>query len=586
MDFLGKLTVAADDRSLAVTPSGGIELRRVDPGDPAGIFLAYAAGDGWFRLQASNGRWLFGSAGQSPIAWYQVLYAIGTNDFGTRFTLEFFEPEQGRLRLAWEQEEQVALLLATGENPYCRCAFDVSTGWSFGRTFTARFLAPGLPQIRRSNQAVGADFSCAGRACVNLSGVRLPGLDAARAKFDGADLSAADLTGADFTGATFAGSRLSGAILDGATLVGADLRGAEMTATRLRGADLEEARVRPAGALGLDFTSLEDRRTRLVATDFSDADLTGAMFDPEPAYSEDPARRTVFHRARVPFSAVRLRWRILDLTDALVPDLPLDLSNLDATQAVLSGMRDLHGRIYRQARFDGAVMQDVNLAGSNLTSASFRGAVLEGEEGGRPSAVLAAAVLQNADLSNALLSGVDFSHAYLFGDSASVAGATLRRVVMAFAYLVGLDLSAVREKQLQGGVFTDACLVNAKLDGADLSGLDGASTTLVRAALQGASFESATLFDAVLVDAAVALEAGSLDVTLSLDGRKVTFPVAFEATRIDPARSTNASTRCPNRSNGPCTGDKLVSPNAPTQWPPAAVAEARDLLLRLVRRET
>jgi uncharacterized protein YjbI with pentapeptide repeats len=387
------------------------------------------------------------------------------------------------------------------------------------------------------------------------------------------------------TGATFLGSRVSGARLEGATLVGADFTGADMAAAILRGADLTEARVRGRGNnLGLDLRSLADRRTRLVGTDFSDTDVTGALFDPEPDYSTDADRRTRFTRARVPFSALGLRWSLLDLTESLVPDLPRDLSNLDASRAVLSGMRDLHDRIYVQARFDGALMQGVNLAGSNLTSASFRGAVLDGEEGGRPAAVLAATLLQNADFANALLSGVDFSHAYFFGDSASVAGATLRRVVMVSAYLTGLDFSAVRERQLEGGVFTDACLVNANFKGTDLRGIDGAPTTMVRCALQGASFEAATLFDAVLVDAAVAREAGSLEVTLTLDGRPIRFPVSYQPTRIDPARATNASTRCPNRADGPCTGDKLISPNAPTSWPPTRVAADRESVLRLVRR--
>lgn len=46
-----------------------------------------------------------------------------------------------------------------------------------------------------------------------------------------------------------------------------------------------------------------------------------------------------------------------------------------------------------------------------------------------------------------------------------------------------------------------------------------------------------------------------------------------------PASATGAETKCPDREQGPCTGARLVSPNAPmTAWPPA-VAQHRAVIL-------
>jgi Pentapeptide repeats (8 copies) len=159
---------------------------------------------------------------------------------------------------------------------------------------------------------------------------------------------------------------------------------------------------------------------------------------------------------------------------------------------------------------------------------------------------------------------------YLYGLKASLSGATTVLANFANAYLTGLDLSSVRDKQMQGATFTGACLANCNCRGTDFTDYRGKSVSLSKACLQGADFSDATLFGAVMVDAAVATEAGKLQATLNLHGTPQVIPISYKPTVIPP-NATNGQTKCPSRATGPCTGSKLVSPAAPmTVWPSKA----------------
>src|SRR4051794_25029241 len=72
MVFLGKIALESGGTRLAVTPEGEVALLALSPTDPAGIFLAYDLGGGWYSLQCHLGSWLRFDALQSPIAWYPV----------------------------------------------------------------------------------------------------------------------------------------------------------------------------------------------------------------------------------------------------------------------------------------------------------------------------------------------------------------------------------------------------------------------------------------------------------------------------------------------------------------------------------
>ncbi|HYW21486.1 MAG TPA: pentapeptide repeat-containing protein [Nodularia sp. (in: cyanobacteria)] len=86
---------------------------------------------------------------------------------------------------------------------------------------------------RRENLGLKVDLIWAFLDGANLSGVNLSG-----AFLNGADLSGAFLNGADLNGADLSGADLSGADLSGADLSGADLRKSRVTATNFDNATL------------------------------------------------------------------------------------------------------------------------------------------------------------------------------------------------------------------------------------------------------------------------------------------------------------------------------------------------------------
>ena len=54
---------------------------------------------------------------------------------------------------------------------------------------------------------------------------------------------------------------------------------------------------------------------------------------------------------------------------------------------------------------------------------------------------------------------------------------------------------------------------------------------------------------------------------LEIKDPKLPPTISYERTYLPP-KATNDQTKCPNSQKGPCTGEKLTSPNAPmTQWP-------------------
>ncbi len=406
-------------------------------------------------------------------------------------------------------------------------------------------VTPGAAQIAANGGCPGADL-----AHVDLSGVEWPKVD----------LTGADLTGANLTGANLANAKLKRATLTGATLRGANLAGADFTG---------------AVVTGLDLRSQGDQITDLRGTIFDGLDLTSVLFDPTPRFSTDPAHLTSFVNATLTFATIGKKWDRLNLTNARIVGLPTDLSNLSAVHADLTNIQ-LPQAVLKHAVLDQATLQGANLASSDLSFASLKGAIPDGDAGRNlAAAVLAAATLFDADLSGAQLSGADLSYVYLYGQNASVSGATMNLVNLAGAYLTGLDFQAIEDKQLQGTTFSGACLVNCRFQGTQLTNLDGKNASLTKACLQGANFADASLDGAVLVDAAVATGAGSLPVTLQIGGRPVKLSLTFDATTL-PAGVTNGQTKCPNSQNGPCTADKLIAPKAPTQWPPANYQQERD----------
>ncbi|MBK6515313.1 MAG: DUF2169 domain-containing protein [Polyangiaceae bacterium] len=184
-----------------------------------------------------------------------------------------------------------------------------------------------------------------------------------------------------------------------------------------------------------------------------------------------------------------------------------DLSGLDLSEALLEGAR-LQGASLRGASLRGATLARADLTGADLTGADLsevnlgeavlKDAVLDG-------AKLLLAVLWKTDLSGAKLRGARLHEEAVlpaFGDKPSreVAGAGLYQAKLQGADLSGLvaPRSTWLELDLRGVTFAkgdlrDAVLVSCQLDGADLSGAGLERTAFVQSSAIGARFTGASL---------------------------------------------------------------------------------------------
>jgi uncharacterized protein YjbI with pentapeptide repeats len=376
------------------------------------------------------------------------------------------------------------------------------------------------------------------------------------------DLSGRNLTQADFTGSTLKDVKFNGANLTSAVLASLDLRSTTLTGATLTDADLSRANLKD---MTIDAAVLT--RIKMLATDCTQAKL-GTCTAAEPGiFSRDPnERRTCFAKATIPAALLGLDWQALDLGDATISNLPVDLTKLDARYALLHGI-NLSDKILIEAKFDHAELRRGSLANSDLTSATFNKASLQGVEGENPCS-LSKAFMKNAVFDDANLTGVNATYVYFYDLQASVARAVLAGCDFSNAYLSGVNFSGVRDGAMQGVKFNGACLINADFNGVKFSNYGQNSSSLSNACLQGVNFTNATLSGTFMRDAAVSLATGKFDVTRRLKYRGPLEPtkLAYKVTEIDPASATSGSTECPTAGNGPCTGGKLISPNAPKSW--------------------
>jgi uncharacterized protein YjbI with pentapeptide repeats len=532
--FLGKWSFWSNNQYL----SWGQDrvLRMVTPGrdDQKGVpFLVYENKFGSlpvddFILQTWDGQWL------------RFIHDMVSNQLKRIDTTpdDYREATSFKLRFLNQGPSQLAF-----KGGYLLNWASVGLNFSYGNQpakpphqFQFVMHVPGEAAIRQSGSAAGYDFSPVGNARV-------------------------DLSYADFSGVNFEKANLQSTIL---------------SQVNLRGANLTEAKLNGANVNSLNLTDLSPtQQTNLTGTDFSGLDLTNppVYFSPNPKFSTDQNKLTNFTNATLDFKVINLNWSYLNLTNATIRNIPRDrkgrlaLSDLVAQFANLMNIR-LPQAILRGAKFDNSTMTGANLSDADLTNASLTSVWLEG--GAQEEvAKLSGALMFNTKLSSAHLSGVDLSGAYLYGQNATVDGATMTLVKMANAYLANMSFSNVPD--LKGADFTGACLVNANFGKAILTEYVGPGVrtpvSFFGACLQGANFAQSQLFGANLNRAAIATAAGSLPVTLMIDGAPFPMTVPYPNPTQLPASTTGPTTVCPNRENGPCTAEKLISPRAPTKWP-------------------
>ena len=122
----------------------------------------------------------------------------------------------------------------------------------------------------------GADLWLAHLNEANLVGVDLRGANLHGAYFSETNLTRADLQGACLLGARIGKANLVRANLREANLRGANLHGADLQRADLPGADLSGADLSGADLSGANLQETYLNETKALATDFSNATLTGA----------------------------------------------------------------------------------------------------------------------------------------------------------------------------------------------------------------------------------------------------------------------------------------------------------------------
>jgi len=394
---------------------------------------------------------------------------------------------------------------------------------------------------------------------------------------DNADFSETRATNSNFSNVTFSGvANFPGTVLDGSSFRGCKLDGASFCNASLKDVDFSNASLK-----GCDFAGAVLDNCNFESADLESADLSLATLS-DPAkpilITRDVKNRTIFSNARVN----KILTHALDSQDNDIyiwsyaqmdgvqfmtndPDHPgcaiLDgtLENLIAQYAVLTGVQfgAVDSPNIRYADFSYAQLGGANLVKANLEDAKFDNATFSTSDG-KHRCNLSGAYLLNATFSNADLSYAMMPNCYLYGNKATLVGATIMQVDFTGAYLVATDFSGLGGKNAAGVTFDDACLINAKFTGVDLSTVqDQRACSFANACLQGVDFSGAKTNGVNFAGAAVSTVIGTLTVH---GGREDKNPIKYHVT-VTPTDTTGAT--CPNDKTGPCTGTMWHSNDAP-----------------------
>jgi len=432
--------------------------------------------------------------------------------------------------------------------------------WAQCNPQVVRIVTRAVPYILADWDGAGANFTYLGSHHIELSGwdfsrvnfknadfrettltdVKFGNVEGAR--FEGAELRNVDATGANLSKANFAGATIIGGSFAGANLTGAVFGGASPTTFREN----------------VDFTG-----ANLELADFTGTSLMpGEVTMVRPRFGTSVDRRTILARSRVHTGFLGRDWSCLDCANAtIVFDPAFNSSGLVANFAILTAV-NFAGRSLTGAQFKSAVLHGAHFANCDLDDATFQGALLGASNAGGTAADFSGARLGLANFSDADLSGVGFSGASLKG--AKFTNALLLTTDFSNAFVADADFIAIRDRRMQGVSFNNACLVSASFRGTNVTrGDSGRPTTFANALLLGADFTSATLAEATLTNAKLASQPGTI--TAILAHPPETIVMRYEATQLAP-EATGPHTRCPDGAGGPCTRERLITPDVPATW--------------------
>lgn len=325
-----------------------------------------------------------------------------------------------------------------------------------------------------------ADLYAADLAKANLSKADLTGADLDYTSLGQANLAGANLTGAFLTGARAPDASLSGATLtsvvaEALTLTGADLESANFTAANLQNsgatsADLDSADLSGANLSGVDLTNAD-----LTDTDFGTASADGLTFTGATLTGASLADATI---------TGTVSGGIVGQPAALPADWSITDGWLIAPDSDYLGSADLAGLNLTGADLAGARLNSANLTGTNLTNANLSGAQA-------PGATVTGTILTGASLSQLATSDLTGSPAAL-PQNWTLCGGFLAGPAadLASQNLADLDLSGT---DLAGANISSSTLTNVNLSGANLADVNATDATFAGADLASTNLQGATL---------------------------------------------------------------------------------------------
>src|SRR6266481_1368957 len=328
--------------------------------------------------------------------------------------------------------------------------------------------------------------------------------------FSNSDLSSLDLSGCDFSYANLTQTLFSGANLTAATLRNVNAQGVQFgSLTRLFHLDLSLQSALNAG----DFSVLAPvfkLNGRSLSASITIKKVRALWSITDRPRTLAVTKSTIDDNVQI---AIQTATPVI-VDSQLFPDFEASLDTLNRKEIarVLANygvtLPDGFGAELRTALWR---MEDTGASTTYVIRQDIpsRGPAVIHVYGSGAGANLADVYMPNAMLDNANFSDVTAPNIQLYGDSASLNGATLEDADFSGANLGGMSLKQV---QMQGIILDRAILVNARLNAAVLTpSVKGRAASLTNANLQGADFTDALLFGANLADAAVAVQLDPAD---------------------------------------------------------------------------
>lgn len=306
-------------------------------------------------------------------------------------------------------------------------------------------------------------------ACLDLSGLKLDGMNFTNCLMEQVNFSGCSLVGVDFTGAilarcNFDGANMSNSILDEATVGGSSLKGSDLSGAHLRETKLSKCQLEDTNFTGANISSPETLEVNINGAIFQSAKIKG--------------------------------WNFLQI----------EINNSDFSGCQFDTCHFVESKI-RGCKFDSAVMPSIAWANCDVSDCSFENAVMNGNcfvlseenEGGFSYLNFKGADLTRSNLQALNLQGCDFGGSII--ESANFSASDLRGVNFnqCNGYQVNLRKANMEGASMVKSSLVEGILSKSKLINTDLSGANLYCVDFMRAVVEGTKFTGTNL-DATILE--------------------------------------------------------------------------------------